>query len=392
MQAWDGDASITATPRGGGYQLASCARGCRVWYTFALRDAARALDDRERGFVSGESIEAAPSTFLLRPLEAPIGTRERLHVTPAPGDAFACSLPRADASDTYAFETGSMYALPYAALGRVRTREVGPSTTLAELAPQFADEDALGAWARDDASAVNAFYGRMPERTLVIAHPTEGAGVGFGSTTGNDAAAIVVSVGHDSKIGNLHGDWTLVHELAHTALPNLADEHRWLEEGLASYLEPLIRARAGLVTPNAVWRTFVRGMPFGRPEAGDRGLDLTPTWGRTYWGGALFCFVADVQIREATHNAKSLDDALRAIVDAGGTIAVAWPIDRVIDAGDAGTGLHVLRDLYARWSRTAVDVDLDALFRRLGIAGPWNALSYDDHAELAAVRVAMTTR
>lgn len=57
--------------------------------------------------------------------------------------------------------------------------------------------------------------------------------------------------------------------------------------------------------------------PFGRPEAGDRGLDRTPTWGRTYWGGAFFCFVADVQIREATHGAKSLDDALRAIVAAG---------------------------------------------------------------------------
>src|SRR5690242_19502477 len=51
LRASDGDAPITATRRGGGWQLASCARGCRVRYAFALRDAARALDDRERGFV-----------------------------------------------------------------------------------------------------------------------------------------------------------------------------------------------------------------------------------------------------------------------------------------------------------------------------------------------------
>jgi hypothetical protein len=41
---------------------------------------------------------------------------------------------------------------------------------------------------------------------------------------------------------------------------------------------------------------MVSGMPQGEPQRGDRGLDGTHTWGRTYWGGAMFCLLTDVEI------------------------------------------------------------------------------------------------
>ena len=44
---------------------------------------------------------------------------------------------------------------------------------------------------------------------------------------------------------------------------------------------------------------MVRDMPKGLPQAGDEGLDNTDTWGRKYWGGAMFCLFADVEIRKA---------------------------------------------------------------------------------------------
>ena len=43
------------------------------------------------------------------------------------------------------------------------------------------------------------------------------------------------------------------------------------------------------------------------------------TWGRTYWGGAMFCLMADVRIREQTHNRKGLQDALRGILNSAET-------------------------------------------------------------------------
>ena len=60
----------------------------------------------------------------------------------------------------------------------------------------------------------------------------------------------------------------------------------------------------------------------------DRGLDRTRTWGRTYWGGALFCLMADVEIRKQTGNRVGLQDALRTILSAGGSIDKKEVADR----------------------------------------------------------------
>ena len=55
-------------------------------------------------------------------------------------------------------------------------------------------------------------------------------------------------------------------------------------------------------------------MPKGLPRAGEGGMDQSPSWGRTYWGGALYCLQADIAIREQTANRVGLQTALRAIL------------------------------------------------------------------------------
>jgi predicted metalloprotease with PDZ domain len=174
------------------------------------------------------------------------------------------------------------------------------------------------------------------------------------------------------------------------ALPSLPDEQHWLEEGIASYVEPVARVQAGQLTAQRMWRDMVRGMPDGEPESGDKGLNRTHTWGRTYWGGALFCLVVDVEIRRETGNTRGLQDALRAIVEAGGTIDKDWPIDRILETGDRATGTSVLRDTYRRWSETPVNVDLGELWRKLGIAADGDRITFNDRAALASIRKAIT--
>ena len=75
---------------------------------------------------------------------------------------------------------------------------------------------------------------------------------------------------------------------------------------------------------------FMDGLPKGLPAPGDRGLDNTHTWGRTYWGGALFCLVADVEIHHRTNNRYGLQDALRGIVRAGGNMEHDWQPSSVL--------------------------------------------------------------
>src|SRR4030095_12695234 len=100
----------------------------------------------------------------------------------------------------------------------------------------------------------------------------------------------------------------------------MPERHDCLEEGIATYVEPIARARAGQLASERAWFDLVAGLPQGQPEVGDRGLDATHTWGRTYWGGALFCLRADVEIRKRTENRKGLEHALRAIRPAAGNI------------------------------------------------------------------------
>src|SRR5207245_886195 len=129
----------------------------------------------------------------------------------------------------------------------------------------------------------------------------------------------------------------------------------------------IARARVGELSPEKVWGDMVAGMPQGLPSAGDRGLDFTHTWGRTYWGGALFCLMADVEIRKRTGNAHGLEDALRAILKAGGTIESEWPLSKAFEIGDRVTGVPVLQELYAEMKDKPKSVDLEKLWKELGV-------------------------
>jgi hypothetical protein len=222
--------------------------------------------------------------------------------------------------------------------------------------------------------------------------PTGGSDVAHGRTLAGGGASIVLHMGRDMTEKDLADDWVLTHELTHLAFPSLPRRYGWLEEGLATYVEPIARARIGALSTEEVWRGFVLGLPKGLPEPGDRGLDRTPTWGRTYWGGALFCLLADLKIRSATQNRRSLDDALRGILDAGGNDAIRWDLDRTIEVGDRATGVHVLRDLHGQMGSQPIPVDLSALFRQLGVKLKGGVLTFDDNAPLAAVRRSMTAR
>ena len=133
------------------------------------------------------------------------------------------------------------------------------------------------------------------------------------------------------------------------------------------------------------------GLPNGLPRAGDRGLDRTPTWGRTYWGGALFYFLADLEIRKRTSNKLGLEHALGGILAAGGNNARRWSLEDAFAAGDRATGVPVLRELHAAMGTSPHPVELDALWRQLGIVSERGAVRFDDSAPLAAIRRAITT-
>jgi hypothetical protein len=242
-------------------------------------------------------------------------------------------------------------------------------------------------WIKRSMGIVTAYYGRFPARTLRIKLIVEsGGGVHTGKTWGYRGGYIRLQLGRDATEAQMLNDWVLVHEMTHLALPDVGEDHAWLSEGLAVYVEGIEREQAGNRTQEDVFAEQRRSMPKGLPEAGDRGLDHTHTWARTYWGGAMFCFLADVQIHEKTGNRFGLQDAVRAILASSGGLAADWPIEQVLATGDAATGTRVLEDLYAQMKDRPVMPDLDALWQKLGVEPDGSTVKLRDDAPMASIR------
>jgi hypothetical protein len=246
-------------------------------------------------------------------------------------------------------------------------------------------------WVRTSAKAVSTYYGHFPVKSLrLLLVPVDGPRVRGGTTWGYRGAAIRVLVGRDSNEEALKRDWVLVHEMVHTALPDMEERYNWLSEGLAVYVEPIARVQAGDLSAQEIWLAMMRDMSKGLPQAGEEGLDITDTWGRRYWGGAMFCLMADIEIRKATGNRLGLQDAMRGVQAAGGSHEVDWSIERILGAADKAVGVDVLTRLHNEWGRKPVTPDLDRLWRDLGLRNAGGSLEFDDSAPMAAIRKGIT--
>ena len=276
--------------------------------------------------------------------------------------------------------------------GRTLAVDVGGATVDVTLGPGrlAVDEARVVSWIQVSAQAVGGYLGRFPVAHAELSiEPVEGRGIKNGVARGaGGTPSIHVELGESTTAEDLDRDWVLTHEMLHLGFPDV--ERRWLEEGLAVYVEPLARARIGRVREADVWREMLETYAQGLPEPGDRGLDHTDTWGRSYYGGAIFCLVADIEIHAKTKNARGLEHALRAIVAEGGVISVRWDARRALEVGDRGTGVAVLVPLYERLKDRPGDLDLDAIWRALGVSLRGREVAFQDDAPQASIRKALT--
>lgn len=257
-----------------------------------------------------------------------------------------------------------------------------------QFAPGFSKslQAAARIWVRTSADAVARYFGRFPvPKVELLLVPEDGSGVKGGVTYGEPSLLIRIRLGRETTAAQFIDDWVLVHEMVHLAIPRIPRSQNWLHEGIATYVESVARGRVGLVAPATVWRGWTSEMPQGQPQAGDGGLDHTPTWGRTYWGGAMFCLMADVELLKRSSQRLGLQHALQGVLAAGGNYGVDWPVDRILSTADAAVGQTALIELYRRMKDSPEPVDLDGLWRSLGVVGG----TLSDDAPLAKVRRAI---
>lgn len=282
----------------------------------------------------------------------------------------------------------------YAALGHPDSRiEVGDGVieiTFADGTPGLNRAPVL-TWIRRSAEAVTTYFGKFPVAKvglLIVA--SDGNRIQGGTTFGYAGSAIRIYVGRKADEKAFLEDWILVHEMTHLALPQLPHSALWLQEGNATYVEPIARAQAGQLDVATVWRWTVDNMAGGQPQPGDGGLDETSNHSRIYWGGAAFWLLADVKIRERTQNRLGVQTALCAINKITGGNGSDWTVVDMLRVGDQATGGTELVDLYEKMGPQPMFTDIADLLRRLGVEEAGGQIVFDDTAPLAHIREQIT--
>jgi len=246
-------------------------------------------------------------------------------------------------------------------------------------------------WLQTAADAIRAYYRRFPvQHVLVKLKGEPGDDIGFATTGFEDGAGqIEIPIGEDISATRLKESWVAAHEMTHLAFPMVGHRRRWVAEGQATYIEPLARLQVGDRTSKQVWRDLVEHLPSGLPESGAGGLDGFHSIGRTYWGGALFFLLADIEIRKQTHNKQGLEDAEIAIVKSGGNAGSDWSIGQAFQTGDQAVHGNVLEDLDSKMATKEYRVDLDELWKQLGVLKESDQIVFDDKAPLAYIRLSI---
>ena len=166
-----------------------------------------------------------------------------------------------------------------------------------------------------------------------------------------------------------------------------------MAEGLASYYQNVLRARAGLLSQDQAWRALDAG--FGRGRREDSGLPLRELGRghggtmRVYWAGAAFWLEADLALRQ---RGGSLDDVLAhyARCCLRGTEQV--PPAAFIAQLDRIAGADVFASRYARYAAATAFPPLDDAYAALGLQSQAQALRFSDEPAALALRRAIMGR
>ncbi len=400
MELRVGDAYRPVERRGNEWIERTCETRCTVRYTIDLGDLASACGDEvDCARRVGEATLSPALAWLVHPMpraDVPVTVRVRTN----DGTQFASGMNAADDSgQAFSFRSFDLDEGSFTGFGPMRRFHVdvpGPGNQKARIDvavlgndPYAMPDSAMRQWIEESAHVTVPLFGRFPvDRTTLFVVPAKGEDeVVFGKVLSLAGASVVLVVGDRMPASARHRDWVLVHELFHLGFPTFRGEGRWLGEGLATYYEPILRARAGWTTESEVFRQFARNMPRGQgPRGSNAGLSSRDDLDTIYWGGAMFCLAADVRIREETRGKHSLDDVLRAALARGGDATHVWTVRDVVNLADSVTGTTVLSEMYERHAARGERIDLDSLLASLGVQ---DGRDVDDSRPLAWIRRAI---
>jgi hypothetical protein len=259
--------------------------------------------------------------------------------------------------------------------------------------------DRLVDWQRGVARLPLELFGRMPvPHAQVMVRPMAGGGdpVPWAQSRRGGGVALDFRVDPEAGATALAADWTAAHEYAHLFHPWLGVEGSWLAEGLASYLQNVLRARAGLIPADQAWQRLHAG--FGRGRAAPSGSTLEQAarrlrqernYMRVYWSGAAFWLEADLALRRAGPGRLSVDAGLDHFARCCLPQSRRWTPAQFVAELDRGLGVVVLVPLFERYRTATAFPDVDAAWTALGLHPRSGAPRAASAPEATALRAAI---
>ncbi len=260
-------------------------------------------------------------------------------------------------------------------------------------------------WLRANAEALGLALSltapRLPvDRLQVLVVPVGQGGepVPWGQVMRGGGDAVHLYIDQTRSQAEFLADWVLIHELSHLLHPFTDGDGPWFYEGIASYYQNVLPARAGARGEKESWERLHAGLRRGikgtRPgqSLAQASRDMMRDRGfmRVYWSGAAFALLADLELRRASGGTRSLDWALRELRRSFGPFDRNWTAREVVDALDQVSGGRVFGDLYRRWLPSDRFPDLTDAYRRLGIeVVDDNRLHLNGDPEVATLRAAL---
>lgn len=233
-------------------------------------------------------------------------------------------------------------------------------------------------WLQKAGETLALLNGEMPKSIIRIELQVRrnGKAVPFAQVIRRRPEGVVFLIDPSRPLQEFIDDWTAVHEFTHLFIPYPGEKDIWLSEGLATYYQYLLQARAGIKTEQQAWQKMLEGFERGRKNDEYNYLSLQElsenmkgygSFMRVYWSGTLFFLKADIALRERSNGKQSLDSVLKAFVQCCRPQRTYWRGQSLISALDEASETTIFADLYKRFQVAKALPDYRPDFSKLGI-------------------------
>lgn len=353
----------------------------------------------------GDDLLTAPQLWLLRPSVWSAGAASIRVALPAgwsicapwnkvstPDDSLRFEIPHTPANWSAAVAIGHFTQEPIVLPGGTLRVAILHGATPAQ-------REVLHAWLTHVSRAIVSAYGRLPLSTvqvLVIPVAARSRAVVFGESTRGQGNALQLLVDPSKPLAEFRDDWIAVHELSHLMHPYLDASGAWLAEGLATYYQNVLRARAGLLAPAQAWDRLHQGFADNAGQhyhdtlaAAASGMSRSHEYQRIYWSGAAYWLTVDRDLRRASGNRLNVDLALARFRDCCLPDHRGWQPQAFVARLDALLGTQTFARRYREFADLRQFPATEQTFADLGIRDVAGKVAFDDSAADAALRVAI---